>query len=482
MSWTLTVVLIVAAYLVITSAVAIWSGKRTQSATEFMTAKNSLGPILVGFLMMSEFFGTGSFIGTPQTAYTKGMYASMAIISLSIGFFFYAFFMAPKYKASGQFTISGILQQKYGKGARYSASLLMIFGLLVDTVSNYTGGSVVLGAVLGVNVKGASFVLAALVSIVVAIGGLRGIGFSNIIHILVKYAAIIIVALTAWNLLRGNPAAQQAIPHKLYTVEGIGQLQLLTYALGNVGAIFATQYLIQSVCSLKKQSQALGASLIASVALIPAGLLGAYIGVAGRGLFPRIGGANVVPAFLTKMEPLKAGFVTAGIVAAAMVSLSALLIGATTLLVKDFYIPIVRPKSQENVLATRVITVVLGLLPLPFVWFVPDILHIVFFSRSLRASIGVIAVFAFYLPTIGRSKTVVVALVGSLVGTTLWFALGNPLGVDNVYVALLVPIIAMLGDAVITRFRGNPQGGAPRAVSPRTPVSAEVDGGATALG
>jgi len=151
-------------------------------------------------------------------------------------------------------------------------------------------------------------------------------------------------------------------------------------------------------------------------------------------------------------------------------------------LVKDFYIPIVRPKSQENVLATRVITVVLGLLPLPFVWFVPDILHIVFFSRSLRASIGVIAVFAFYLPTIGRSKTVVVALVGSLVGTTLWFALGNPLGVDNVYVALLVPIIAMLGDAVITRFRGNPQGGAPRAVSPRTPVSAEVDGGATALG
>lgn len=450
MSWKMTVIVIAVAYMAVTTTVGVWSAKYTKSATQFMAARNAFGPLVVGFLMMSEFFGTGSFLGTPETSYSMGMFAAMSIISLSVGFFFYAFFIAPKYKDTGDFTVSGVLQSKYGQGARYSASLLMIFALLVDTVSNYTGGAVALGSVLGVNVKVAGFVLAAMVSAIVASGGLRGIGVSNMIHIVVKYAALITIAVEAWHLLHGSSAAQHRIPHRLYTVHGTGEVQLVTWTVGNVGAIFATQYVVQSVSSLRNRRQALGAGLIASGMLIPAGLLGAYIGVAARGLFPGIDSANAVPMLLHRLGPLTAGLVTAGIVAAAMVSLSALVIGATTLLVKDFYIPLAKPRSTENVTATRVTAVVLGLLPLPFVWYVPDLLHVVFFSRGLRAAIGVIVVFAFYLPSVGRSRSVMAGLVGSLVCTTVWYVLDDPFGIDNVYVAIAMPLLAMLTDAGAT--------------------------------
>lgn len=453
MSTKLIVITIVIGYLIVTTGVGLLSIRRNKSASQLMTAKNSLGPFVIGFLLMSEFLGTGGFMGTPQKAFTQGMYAAMAMISISIGFLFYAFCIAPKYKDSGQYTISGILQAKYGTGVRYAASILMIFALMVDTVSNYTGGAIALEEVLGVNVKATSLILAVLVALAVAGGGLHGMGITNLIHIVVKYAALIIIAVVAWNMLQGDPTAQQRIPPAFYTVEGTGLSQLFSWTIANIGAVFATQYVMQSITALRTRREAIGASVIASITLIPTGMLGAFIGVAARGLFPDIKSAKAIPVFFNQLPPVTAGIVTAGIVAAALVSLSALVIGATTLIMKDFYVPFVKSKSKDSKLAFRVIAVVLCLLPLPFVWFVPDILGVVFLSRSLRAAIGVVVVFMFYLPSIGRGKGVLTGLLTSLVGTTIWYSLDEPFGVDSTYVAIGLPIVCMLIDGLATRVR-----------------------------
>jgi SSS family solute:Na+ symporter len=348
----------------------------------------------------------------------------------------------------------------------------MIVGLMVDTVSNYTGGAVALQEVLGVNVKIASGVLATLVALAVAGGGLHGMGVTNLIHIVVKYAALIIIAVAAWKLLGENPLAQDRIPPTFYTVEGTGVSQLFSWTIANIGAVFATQYVMQAVSALRSSRQAIGAGVIASAMMlpvgmlgafigvaarglypVPVGMLGAFIGVAARGLYPDIKSEQAVPVFFDQLSPVTAGIVTAGIVAAALVSLSALVIGATTLIMKDFYVPLAKAKSKESVLAVRIIAIVLCALPLPFVWFVPDILGVVFLSRGLRAAIGVLVVFMFYLPSIGSGRGAIVGLLSSLVGTTTWYALDDPFGVDNTYVAIALPIMCMLIDALITRSK-----------------------------
>lgn len=439
-------------YLALVALIGMASVRYVRSTAAFMVAKGALGPAVIGFLLMSEFVGTGTFLGLPQESYDTGMFAAMAVISVGIAFLFYAFVMAPKYNESGTFTISGLMQTRYGNGARVVASLLMIVALLADCVSNYTGGAVAVGSVLHVTVRPASFVLAAIVSLVVAMGGLRGIGLSNIVHIAVKYLALAAVAVEAYSLIHGNTAAHHRIPHDLYTIHGTGISPLVVYTIANVGAVFATQYVIQSINSLESRRQSMSASLIASAALVPAGLLGAYIGVAARGLFPHIDSVDVVPTIMNHMPAGLAGFVTAGIVAAAMVSLSALVIGATTLLIKDFYTASVEARLGSPLRATRVAAVVLGLLPLPFAWFVPDILNVVFFSRALRASLGLVAVIAFYVPNLGRSRSVVFGLLLSLAATCTWYALNNPYGIDNTYIAVGTPLVVMLIDCGVTRL------------------------------
>lgn len=450
------VVGITIAYVVGTTLIGMWSVKYVKDTTTFMTAKNMLGPWIIGVLLMSEFVGPGTFIGVAESAFSKGIFSGLAHISLSLAFLLYAFFMAPKYNAAGEYTISGILQKKYGQGTRWIVSLVMIYALLAVNVTNFTGGSVTIATMLNIDVKTASLILASLIAAIVASGGLRGIGISNLFHIVVKYIALVALAVTAWMLLKADPAALARIPATHYSIKGTGYSLPVVWALGNIGAVFSTQYVVQSISSLRDQKEAFKASLIASVTIIPTGIFAAYAGFASRGLFPTIKGVTAVAVLMKSMTPVWAGIVSAGVIASAFVALSACILGATALFIKDFYVPLVKPNDRQTMIATRVAAIVITFIQLPFVWYVPALLSTLFFSRGLRASIGVLAVFLFYLPKIGSGRGVVGGLLCTIVGTTIWYALGNPFGIDNLYIAICMPALGMFIDHFIIKMTGKP--------------------------
>jgi SSS family solute:Na+ symporter len=444
------------AYIVGTTLIGMWSLKYVKDTTTFMTAKHMLGPWVIGLLLMSEFVGPGTFIGVAESAYSKGIFSGLAHISLSLAFFLYAFLMAPKYNAAGEYTISGILQKRYGQGTRWIVSLVMIYALLAVNVTNFTGGSVTIATLLNVDVKTASLILASLIAAIVATGGLRGIGISNLFHIVVKYIALGALGVTAWTLLKANPAALARIPASHYSIKGTGWSLPLVWALGNIGAVFSTQYVVQSISSLRDQKEAFRASLIASITIIPTGIFAAFAGFAARGLFPNIKAVTAVPVLMKSMTPVWTGIVSAGVIASAFVALSACILGATALFIKDFYVPLVKPTDRHTIKATRIAAIAITFVQLPFVWYVPALLSTLFFSRGLRASIGVLAVFLFYLPKIGSGRGVVGGLLCTIVGTTIWYVLGNPFGIDNLYIAITMPALGLFIDHLWSKLTARP--------------------------
>ena len=83
------------------------------TATTFTSGTTGSGvpAILVGLMLMSEFIGTSASVGTAQEAYVAGISASWNIIALGVGFLFYAWFLAGKYKESGHNTISAVFAE-----------------------------------------------------------------------------------------------------------------------------------------------------------------------------------------------------------------------------------------------------------------------------------------------------------------------------------------------------------------------------------
>src|SRR5208337_5610162 len=186
-------------YIIVTTVVGMWSLRRTKDTESFMTAKHQMGAIVIGILMMSEFIGTGSTLGTAQTAFTKGISAAWNLITLGLGYLLYAFFMAPKFNAMKEYTISGALAQKYGPGMRTIVSLIMIYALTTVNVSMYTGGAATIATLLGISIPTAVYIIGVATIINVTAGGLRGVGISNLIHAAFKYLGLIVTAIVAWK-------------------------------------------------------------------------------------------------------------------------------------------------------------------------------------------------------------------------------------------------------------------------------------------
>ena len=432
------------AYLILTTFIGVWSAKYTKDTKSFMSAKNQMGVYLIGILLVSEFIASASTLGTAQTAFEQGISASWVFMSLSAGFLLYGFLLAGKVNETGEYTISGVISQKYGDNARMLVSLIMAYAVTTVNVLAYTAGAVVIASLLGISTTPAVYIIAILATISVAAGGIRGVGYANIIHFLVKYFAIVITAVIAWSLLKERHLSLDALPAMHFSMTGVGIPTIIAWTVGNIGAVFSTQYVIQSISSLSNAKDAKKASIFASIWLLPLGLIGAYIGLAAKVLFPTIKSIQALPEFLKYMNPWLAGIVVSGILAVSFVTSLACNLGATALVMKDFYIPLVKPSPKKQIIAIRVLAIFLGLLPIPFALYVPALLKTVFFARALRTSIAVIALFMFYAPRIGNKSGATMGLILSVVFTTIWFAMNNPFGIDNMFIALATPIIAML--------------------------------------
>src|SRR4051812_43515934 len=74
---------------------------RSRTAEQFMTASRALPASVIGIMLMSEFIGAKSTIGTAQEAFTSGFAASWSVIGASIGFLLFGLFFVRKLYNSG---------------------------------------------------------------------------------------------------------------------------------------------------------------------------------------------------------------------------------------------------------------------------------------------------------------------------------------------------------------------------------------------
>ena len=99
---------------------------------------------------------------------------------------------------------------------------------------------------------------------------------------------------------------------------------------------------------------------------------------------------------------------------------------------------------------TRVVSLVVAFVPLIFVFFVPEILRLSFFTRALRLSISIVALIGFYLPMFRSGRGATLGLLASAVATSLWYVFDNPYGIDNMYIAAVTPIVVMLAERLVS--------------------------------
>src|SRR3569623_1275420 len=81
----------------------------------------------------------------------------------------------------------------------------------------------------------------------------------------------------------------------------------------------------------------------------------------------------------------------------------------------------------------------------------PNVLSMTYLGKAVRASLSVLVLLVFFAPMFGSRIGAFVIIIASLIATVGWFMLGNPFGIHNAYIALIVPLLVM---AISHVFKG----------------------------
>ncbi|WJR80999.1 sodium:solute symporter family protein [Bradyrhizobium sp. NP1] len=431
------------------------SVKTANTFTTGTTGKTGVPAVLVGLMLMSEFIGTSASVGTAQEAYKLGISASWNILALAAGFIFYGFFLAAKYKRSGHNTISAVLAEVYGQKTRLATSLVMIFALEIVAVAIYAGGGTILSALLAID-RTMAIVICGVVSVLyVFMGGMKSVVYTNIVHSFAKYLGVGAALYFGLTQVGGFSQLQAKLPPEMFSWVNVGWGQIFAWFIAGVGATFSTQYVIQAINTVDDPRSAKIASFSTALFLVPFGVITALVGMCSFALFPNIKSINAFSALIAQMDGLMAGVVAAGLAASLFGSLAAFAVATATLLYKDFYAGLIvkNPTEKGSLRFIRIATIVMGLLPIVLAIYTPNVLSVTFLGKALRASLSVLVLFVFYTPTVGNKTGAFLSILASLVATIAWFIMGNPYGIDNAYVALVVPLVVM---GISNPFKGAP--------------------------
>jgi SSS family solute:Na+ symporter len=442
------IIAMVVVYIIFTS----WLTYRLRSKTnaQFMTASRALPAAVVGILLMSEFVGAKSTIGTAQEAFTSGFAASWSVIGASIGFLLFGLFFVRRLFGSGEYTISAAIAQKYGRSTMLTVSLIMIYALLLVNVGNYISGAAAISTVMKISLPQAMVLIAVVSTFYYVFGGLKGVAYVTVLHSGIKLIGVGLILGVALYATGGIGPMVQTLPPQYFTWDGaIGGSTIVAWTVGTIGAIFSTQFIMQAISSCTDANQARRASLYAAGLCFPLGIALGLIGVAAKVAHPEIKSLFALPVFLQGMNPLLAGLVTTSLVASVFVSVCTVALAIASLVMRDFLVPWLRPEPTAELRMTRIVSLVIAFVPLIFVFFVPEILKLSFFTRALRLSISIVAVIGFYLPMFRSSLGATLGLLAAAVATSVWYLMGNPYGIDNMYVAMVTPVLVMAVERLV---------------------------------
>ncbi|MCQ4161635.1 sodium:solute symporter family protein [Roseomonas sp. GC11] len=442
------IIAIIIAYIAVTSWLTL--RLRSRNSEQFMVGSRAMPAAVIGILLMSEFIGAKSTVGTSQEAFNYGMAAAWSVIGAAVGFLLYGLFFVRRLYASGAFTISGAIEQKFGRSTKITVSLIMIYALLLVNVGNYVSGAAALSTVLKVDLTMGMLIIAVVSTFYYVFGGLKGVAYVTILHSAVKVLGIALILGVALSMTGGITPMVEALPPEYFSLTGrIGVPTILAWVIGTIGAIFSTQFIMQAIAANKDEAAAQRSTFYAAALCFPLGIALGLVGVAAKFLNPTGNSLYALPMFLQAMNPWLAGLVTTSLVASVFVSVSTVALAIASLIVKDFYVPYARPTPQREFQMTRWISLAIGFAPLIFVFFVPEILKLSFFTRALRLSISIVAVMGFYLPFFRSSRGATLGLIASALATTAWYLLNNPYSIDNMYIAAITPALVLVVERLL---------------------------------
>jgi SSS family solute:Na+ symporter len=451
-------VAIVAAYLVAMIAFGFWGKRRATTESDFLVAGRRLGPVLYSGTMAAIVLGGASTIGGVGLGYQYGLSGMWLVVAIGTGILLLSLLFAGRIQRLGVYTVSQMLELRYGPGSSVLSGVVMFGYTLMLSVTSTIAYATIFAALLDLPRVPSILLGGAVVVLYSALGGMWSITLTDFVQFVIKTVGIFFVLLPVVLVQAGGFAA---LPPQALSLTTIGGDTIVTYFVIYTFGLLIGQDIWQRVFTARSPGVARWAGTASGVYCLLYGVAGALIGTAASVVLPGLAERDDAFAAIVEatMPPVLAGLVLAAALAAVMSTSSGALIATATVFGQDIAQRLRgrRPgqtdgSESEHVRSNRVLIVVFGVVMIAIACVLQDVV------AALTVAYDIL-VGGLLVPILGglvwRRGTNVGAVLAMAVGTVATLAtmvvVGDIYANEPIYVGLASGLVAFVAGSLASR-------------------------------
>jgi SSS family solute:Na+ symporter len=457
---------IIVVYIVIIVAIGLAAKKKKMSASAFHGV--GLGVAMCVFVGATEWLGGNATTGVSEYGFDFGISGAWYTIANGIGVMFMALLFAKLYRSLETVTVPGIIEKYIGVKARVIASVLLTFVMIAVGTSQ-----LVAAGTLGVSVFRLDYVNSVVVLGFIFIGytlagGMSSVMYTNIIHLSVSYGGALLALFLVVSDVGGFSQMRAELPPSYFSMTAIGTPKVISWIIASVLGACTAQAAIQPLLAAKDVYVAKKAAIISAFVVAPFGIITALMGMAAKIKFPGLSnGKQALPTLMMNVHPIAGGIILASILAAILSTISPIILASGTMLTKDIYQRVLRPKATDaQVLRmSRITTAAAGILCMVTAIILYDstrLLDIVYFAYTLRGSLFVVLFLGIYWKGTSQNGAITGMLLTAVTGF-VWVAFKALTGsyplhpqFNETYISIVVALIATIVFSLLIRNKPQP--------------------------
>ena len=368
-------VVIVVAYFAMMIMCGIVAMRRLKSTADYLVADRNL-PFWVFFPCLSAvILGGGSTFGSASQSYQFGLSGAWITFMFGLGVVFIGLFLAGRIAKLDVFTLSELLQRRYGHGSGYvSAIVSTIYTVLIAVVQIIALGTI-LKELLGWSLNAGILAGGMVTVIYTMIGGMIAITITDFLQFVLMTIGVILLLIFGIDAAGGVHAVTQAVPPEFLTLTNISGQRLLGLFLSLFLGIMIGQDIWQRILTARSQNVAKAGSIFAGLYSVGWGAAMGICGILAYILLPDLASPqSALPALVIEVLPAGlSGIVLAALMSALMSTVSATVLASATLVTNDILKPLLHLSEAAEFNISRALTAVTGVVVILLSIYIGDV-------------------------------------------------------------------------------------------------------------
>jgi sodium/proline symporter len=370
-------------YLIVMLAVGLAASRHMKSLDDFVLGGRRLGPWVAAISERASGESAWFLLGLPGAAYVAGFTEYWSVIGIAFGILAsWTFIALPLRRATakyGALTLPDYLEARFKDRSRTLRVLSMVVILAFYTAyvaaQLYAAGTI-LNALFEMPIAAGILIGAAIVVSYTLLGGFLAVAWTDLIQGLMMTFVAVVLPITAIVKLGGFGALLDKLSEQgpgmlsMWGSDGAsaGAAVLFGIAMGGIGWGFGylgQPHLLTRYMAIREAKEIPQGSAIAMGWVLLSYWGAPFIGLAGLAILgPNLENPEqVMPLLATTLMPgWLAGLMIAGAIAAMMSTADSQLLVATSTIVEDVYVKLMKPKTTPGrlVLISRLVTVAIA--------------------------------------------------------------------------------------------------------------------------